>query len=274
METNNIDKKIKEKLQNRTFQPSASAWERLSSQLDEEPKQKKRGWFFYVGAAASILLLVSIGILMFSKDSKEIVPVNEIVIAPIDTIEIDEKIDKLINEIPSKKVLVKVDEIMDKQVVEKNVISVKEKFHPKKKRIVIAKNEVKKEESLRIAQVNKKEIHIDKKASIKSTSEIKKEALHPNPNRRIKINSDDLLYAVTHSSREVKSYYAKYNVNRDNVLNTIKIELKKSNLKVDPNTILAEVERTIDDDDFQNNFMKSLKKKVSNFATAIASRNN
>ncbi len=274
METNNIDKNIKEKFQNRTFQPSASAWERLSSQLDEEPKQKKRGWFFYIGAAASILLLVSIGIQLFSDDSKEIIPINEIVITPINTTKIDKKIDKLINEVPAEKALVIVAEIIEKQVVKKIIIKKKEKFHPKKKRIVIAKNELKKEESLRIAQVDGKEIQIDENGSAKRASEIKKEALQPNPNRRIKINSDDLLYAVTHSSKEVKNYYAKYNVNREDVLNTIKIELKKSNLKVDPNTILAEVERTIDDDDFQNNFMKSLKKKVSNFACAIASRNN
>lgn len=63
-------------------------------------------------------------------------------------------------------------------------------------------------------------------------------------------------------------------MNRDDLLNTIKLELKKSNLKVNPNSILAEVERTIDDDDFQNNFLKSLKSKVSYIASAIASRNN
>jgi hypothetical protein len=36
---------------------------------------------------------------------------------------------------------------------------------------------------------------------------------------------------------------------------------------------LAEVERTIDADVFQNNFMKSLKNKISDFAMVIASRN-
>ena len=84
---------------------------------------------------------------------------------------------------------------------------------------------------------------------------------------------DDLLYAVTHSPKEVKAYYAKYNVNRDDVLRTIKSELKKLNIKVNLNLILAEVERNIIEDDFQNNFMKSIKRKVSDFAIALASRN-
>lgn len=56
MKTNNIDQNIKKKFDNRTLEPSSSAWERLSVQLDEQPKQKKIGWFFYIGAAASILL--------------------------------------------------------------------------------------------------------------------------------------------------------------------------------------------------------------------------
>ena len=90
----------------------------------------------------------------------------------------------------------------------------------------------------------------------------------------ININSNDLLYAVTHTKEEVAQYYAKYNIDRDKVLKSIQQELDKTGLKVNPNTILAEVERTIDEDDFQNNFIKSIKKRVTNMATAIASRNN
>ena len=92
MKTNKLDQQIKKKFENRTFEPSASAWERLSIQLDEQPKQKKIGWFFYIGAAASILLLVTIGIQLLNKDSQEIIPKDEIVISPIDTIIIDKKI--------------------------------------------------------------------------------------------------------------------------------------------------------------------------------------
>ena len=46
MKTNKLDNNIREKFANRTLEPSVSAWERLSSQLDEQPQQKKRGWFF------------------------------------------------------------------------------------------------------------------------------------------------------------------------------------------------------------------------------------
>ena len=45
----------------------------------------------------------------------------------------------------------------------------------------------------------------------------------------------------------------------------IKNELKQSNIKLNPETILAEVEKNIDEDNFKNNFMQFLKKKISRY---------
>jgi Uri superfamily endonuclease len=267
MEINNIDKNIKEKFANRTFEPSASAWERLSSQLDQQPQKKKKGWFFYIGAAASILLLVSIGFQLFSDNTIEDKPMKEIiVVSPIDTNVIETKIDKFINEISPEKVLVKIDEVEEKEIKNniKNTafIETKKKSHIKKKSVLFANNEI---ETIKL--------NVDKNPSENNPSAIKKEALQLSQNSRIKINSDDLLYAVTHNKGDVKTYYSKYKINREDVLKTIRKTLKKSNIKVDSHLILAEVERTIDEDDFQNNFMKSLKRKVSDLALVIASRN-
>jgi hypothetical protein len=267
METNNIDKNIKEKFANRTFEPSTSAWERLSAQLDEQPKKKKEGWFLYIGAAASILLLVSIGFYFISDNTTEGKPMKEIIVVnPIDTTVIDEKMNSFMNETPIEKALVNVNEVGYKEtkstLKNTNVVVKGPKFYPKESRIIIAKNEE------QIIKVN-----LDNNLLERKSSEVKKEVLHQNPNSRIKINSIDLLYAVTHNKEDVKAYYARHSLDREDILRTIKRELKKSNIKVNPETILAEVERTIDEDDFQNNFMKSLKRKVSDFAIVIASRN-
>jgi len=266
METNKIDKNIKEKFANRTFKPSASAWERLSLKLDEQPKTKKFGLFFYTGIAASIILLVTISNQIFFNDSGIIIQKEEIVISPIDKKQFDMKIDDQINQISFPEVLVKNEVSELKQeiinlptIIDKNSIS---KFDKGSKKSLTT-NEI----------VGKKDDVISNE--IKKSKEIlNKRILKQDPNSSIKINADDLLYAVTHSSKEVKAYYAKYNLDREEVLKTIKNELKKSNLKVNPNTILAEVERSIDDDFFENNFMKGLKKRVSDIAVAIASRNN
>lgn len=268
MKTNNIDQNIKKKFDNRTFEPSTSAWERLSVQLNTQPKQKKIGWYFYIGLAASILLLVTIGYQFLSSDSNNFTPVQEVVKAPIDKTIIDTKIEEFINEIPVEEALVKeqVDDNRPKNINKTDLTETKIKSIAKTK--VKQSNENK---GLNIIDENQitnqeiKKLNVDDKVS-----QILKETINP----KIKVNAEDLLYAVTHTSQEVKRYYAKYSMNRDDLLNTIKLELKKSNLKVNPNSILAEVERTIDDDDFQNNFLKSLKSKVSYIASAIASRNN
>lgn len=272
METNKRGNHIKEKFANRTFKPSASAWERLSIKLDEQPKQKKRGLIFYIGAAASILLLISIGFQLFSEGLEEIILKNEVVTTPIDTSKIHKNIDQFINEIPLEKALVKVDEVKEKLIVNAEINTI----IPRKDELQNKKNKLenfKFKQKIVIAQVEKEKIEISESPSINIKLEINKNALEQTPNSSIKVNSDDLLYAVTHGPREVKAYYAKYNVSREDLLRTIKNELKKSNIKVNPNLILAEVERTIVEDDFQNNFMKSIKRKVSDFAIAFASRN-
>lgn len=265
METNNIDKNIKEKLSNRSFTPSASAWERLSVQLDEQPKQKKIGWLFYASIAATIMLLFTVSTNFFSDDSKEISPKEEIVILPTDRIVIDEKIDQLINEVPTSQTLVKNQEILVKKQIIHSPVIASNKKQPTKK------SKTKKQLTNNIAKTR---INEGVNTSKKMEEYVPKKAVLPKSNNSIKVNADDLLYAVTHTPKEVKAYYAKYNTNREDVLKTIKTELKKSNIKINPNTILAEVERNIDDEFFENTFMKSLKRRVSDIAFAIASRNN
>ena len=54
----NIDKHIKEKLEQRTIQPSLEAWDKLSNMLDEENKDSKnKGYYKYFVAASVVLLL-------------------------------------------------------------------------------------------------------------------------------------------------------------------------------------------------------------------------
>tara|TARA_R110002050_G_scaffold293646_1_gene450285 strand:- start:320 stop:1132 length:813 start_codon:yes stop_codon:yes gene_type:complete len=269
MKTNKLDNSIKEKFKNRTFEPSASAWERLSVKLDEEPKQKKIGWFFYIGAAASILLLVSISMYVFSDNSQEINFKNDVVIEQIDKDLIDKNIENIKTELPIQEVIVQKDGVevapeksIGNSITEKVIL--KENKNSTKITAVKANNN----ENVEIANNDNFATESLEKDNIKEPKILKRD-----PNSAIKINADDLLFAVTHTPKEVSAHYAKYNVNREDVLRTIKSEIKKSNFKIDPNTILVEVERTIDDDVFQNNFMNSLKRKVSDIASAIASRN-
>jgi negative regulator of sigma E activity len=267
MKTNKLDHSVQEKLANRTFKPSTSAWERLSVKLDDQPKENNSRWVFYMGAVASILLLVSIGIQLFSETSEEIVPKNKLVIEQMDKNLMDTIVDKVHIKNPIEEAIVHMDTLEKGQNVHENRISIQEKplINYGAEKIVLS------------FSVNEKNDSQDEEKA-KNIILIKDDSIHKEPSKqdphsRIKINSEDLLYAVTHSKEEVKAYYAKYNINRDQVLQSIQNQLNKTNLSIDANAILAEVERDIDEDDFQNNFMKSLKKRVSDIASAIASRN-
>ena len=90
----------------------------------------------------------------------------------------------------------------------------------------------------------------------------------------IKVNADDLLFSVTHNQKEVAAYYASNNIDREKLLKSIENELKKSDIKIDASSILAEVEGNINEDTFKNNFLQMIKKKVSDVASAVATRNN
>ena len=266
MKTNNIDKVVKQKLENRTFSPSESAWERLSMQLEEQPKKKKTNWVLYTGIAASILLLLTIAIQVFNTNEEVIIPENELVIDKADKEIINQKIDKLINEIPKEEAIVK-EEVNIKK--EKSSKTKNKKFDTNSKvaiNIPVTKKEL--ENIDEVKSITKTKDELLREASLARTENLKRSS-----NATIKINADDLLFAVSHTPKEVRAYYAKYNVDRKDALKTIDKELKKSNLTIDAETMLAEVERSIDEDDFQNNFLNTLKRRVTDLATVIASRN-
>lgn len=268
MKTNHIDKIIKEKLAERTFQPSDSAWERLSITLDDQPKKHKKPLYLVWGIAASILLCISFGIGFFLNDDMPKIPEQNVVTQPNDTNIIKNNIDEILKKTPQENVIVQQSEIKNDTDKIKNQTK---KIHQENRKkpiqnLAISDNIITKSE-LQNDSISKaitsKENNDSSEKSIKNSEKQSK----------IKVNSADLLYAVTHNPQEVKAYYAKYQIDRNEVLKFIKDELKTTNIKMEPSIILTEVERTIDEEDFQNNFMKLIKKKVVDIAQAIATRN-
>ena len=278
METNKIDTNIKQKFAQRELAPSASAWERLSKELDGQPKHKKRGWFLYTGYAATVLILISVGIYTFSRNAiaDEILE-NVLVKQEIDTVQILHKIDKVFNEVPLEKAIVKaviVKEKLETSILEKS--SVEQSIAE-----IEADKILKKEADTPVVTIESKEIRSvvmveEKKAifiPIKETI-INKTTTQPILKARIKVNAEELLYAVTNESKYPLTISFERNTNRAELLTTIKNELEKSNFQVDPKIILAEVELAIKEDFFQNNFLETIRKSITSFATAAVNRNN
>ncbi len=263
-----FDKIFKSKLENRSIDPSTSAWERLSEQLDQKDKRKSRKIFLYVGYAASIILLLSIYLMINKEDVNTTITPNEII---VDT-PVEKKIEEINVESNQPKEIEK--EIMVADKVEKQETPIKtpstKKKTKKSNRSIQDVENIKKE--VRVAYVET----VDEPKKIEASITKKQrpvKILQQDPTSRIKINSDALLFAVTHNSEEVKNYYAKYDVNREDVLKTVKRQLENASISIKPETILAEVERTIEEDDFQNNFLKFIKRRVSDITVALASRN-
>ena len=267
MQTNKIDKHIADKLKERELNPSSSAWERLNVQLDKKQHDKKKNRILYLGYAASIAMLISLGFLYQGGNNSEEFIEQIIVDTPLDTMKIKEIDFKDL--IPVEEAIVELKEIK----VEK-----KEIFKAVKKHSFQKRKESNKEV---IASVTKQDVIEDvikqKEAPIIKEEVFNSVAVNAKNKEgftsKIKINSDALLYAVTHSSEEVKEYYAKYKIKRKDIINTIQKELNRSNLKINPETILAEVELDIEESDFQENFMDQLKVKLSDVIVAIADRN-
>lgn len=260
MPIDKMDKEIIKKLKDREYTPSSSAWERLSTQLDEHKVRKSRRRF-QIASAASILLLLGLSTMYFFKSTDTPLPQEVIVNTEIDKT-IKEK-ELQIESIPEFKEELVAD---NEEIIEKNTVITKDKVLDKSFEL-----ETKLKFTEDIAQDFKNETQVTEVA--KEVNDTTKLLPKVKSNTRIKVNSEDLLYAVTHTEEEVKEYYAKHKVNREEVFETIKLELKKSNLSVDPNTILAEIERNIDDEEFKGNFMQKLKVKISDLAVAFAERN-
>lgn len=55
----NLEKNIREKLENREITPSKDAWKKLESQLGERKQNRSIGWYYYLAAGILIVLVLS-----------------------------------------------------------------------------------------------------------------------------------------------------------------------------------------------------------------------
>ncbi|SEB39452.1 hypothetical protein SAMN04489761_0418 [Tenacibaculum sp. MAR_2009_124] len=250
MKKDNIDRVIKEKFDSRKMTPSISAWDRLEAKLDDNDKKMKTRWKSYFSMVASFLILLGFGYSYFlsggaHKTTRAIelasIGVSKVItLSPNETIDVSQVILNKI-EVGSSKIK-KIDKVIAPEILKVDSITdLGTSF--------LASNDTKKDEVLR-----KTPVVSDKKS-------------------KIIVKGEDLLYAVTHSPEEVKNYYVANKINRESVIDSIKIELRKRNLKISPETILAQVEHEMFDDQFKVNFMQKVKVKISDIAMALTERN-
>ncbi|AJR04808.1 hypothetical protein [Siansivirga zeaxanthinifaciens] len=82
MESNNFENKIKETLENRSIQPSAQAWDKLSNRLDSAATKPNNKTFWWLGIAASIIGVLFVVSIFFKNENST----NKIVVTPVEDV--------------------------------------------------------------------------------------------------------------------------------------------------------------------------------------------
>ena len=96
MEPNKLENQIAEKLNSREIQPSAQAWDRLDAMLSISEEKKTSRPFGFLFIAASITVLLTVGLFFFTQNGSQIEPKNDVV-----TTEIKDTVQKPVNDIPT-----------------------------------------------------------------------------------------------------------------------------------------------------------------------------
>ena len=96
MELTKIEKQIREKLTSREIQPTAQAWDRLGAMLSVAEEKKVRRPFGFLFIAASIMVLLAVGLFFLTQNGAKTQPENDVV-----TTESTDTLQKPLNETPT-----------------------------------------------------------------------------------------------------------------------------------------------------------------------------
>ena len=254
-----FEEQLKDKLEKRSLPPSDDSWAKLSQRLDDEEKKSKNPWFWWMGIAAGLIIMLAIAVEVFgAKDIIDKAPqmVEE------DTIEnsIEQQVENeetQATELAVEDQQIETEKLNDKKEQKPETINYKSvtRQNPKTK-IYLANNE--EVERNIVEKIN--EVQIAQKSVIDDTV-INKEAI---TNAMEGFKSDNI--SVT--DREV-----------DSLLKLASKELFKDKLEketsttVDANSLLQNVEDEMGQS-FRTKVFEALKDSYETVKTAVAERNN
>ncbi len=287
MKSHDIDSIVKKAVEARTIAPSQSAWSRLSNELDQVEVSNRKPLYRYIGYAASLLLIASLVTVIYTNATDTVVYENDLVKTPV--LDANDLLQPSIeNVLPKESVIVKTASPIHEEYVASPNTETMTVFKVNKKVVqALAKTTYNhssrgKGQQQYVNETGKSSITIDSDALLMAVTKesrnkaypVKKSTPKEFTKNGIQINSDALLYAVSHPESDMQAYYAKYGVDRDDVLQHIQKELTKKKLAVDASVLLASVEKTIDEETFKNRFMQVVTGKITALAIAFSNRNN
>lgn len=256
MEPNKFEKHIKKQMQKREIRPSASAWKKISAQLDvsEEPKNKR---FVGYALAASFLGILIVSILFFQSNNDTLETDVQIVDSEkegLDNVQkeiqskVEDKTERSINEVQNATVVIT--ENSDQKGVASNKEMIKIQTDYPKPDIIVATEESDITAKKVVVLLADSEENINLKiAEIAAQAEL------------LEMNNDALTDA------EVDSLLRKA---QQEILAEKLFDPDKS---IDEMALLTEVENELDQS-FRDQLFESLKTGFIKVRTAVADRNN
>ena len=249
METDKFEKHIKTKLQEREIQPSANAWSKIASELNDDDA-KKKPVYLWKGIAASVVVLIGIAMFYFNGNTA---------VTKIPTEIVDIEKDRTLNEVSEKDVLpIGKEEVevvahsetetsIEKVVEEENILIKEQEPLVLKDEIEVAVNQVPTSTSVEKSVVTDDIINSKVAAVIAQVTVLEQNS------------------TVTDAEVDSLLKRAQDEILRDKIFNKDK--------SVDAMALLTEVEDELDQS-FRDQIFDSLKAGFIKVRTAVADRNN
>ena len=250
---------LKEKLEQRTLQPSKNAWEKLNSQIEANQEKKNNKTFWWFGIAASFIGVLIISSVFFNKKDDSIIEQN---VVNTEEIQKPKSIDKTIT--PNKIETLVVLEESQTEKTNNNIIDKSSGLKPQSQQKL--KEQITQTPKDVVAQVETEtpnNIHenIIKSESVLSYEDIKLQEVVAQVQELKKANnqvSDAEINALLDQAQKDITLYKLYN---------------ESTKKVDANALLQDVEADLDQS-FRERAFIAIKSGYNFVKTTVAERNN
>jgi hypothetical protein len=245
MELNKVETQIKEQLNAREIQPSEMAWDRLDAMLSvaEEKKTMRSPFltFRFIGIAASVLVLVSLGLFFFNQ--------REIATKPEDNVVVNENNNDKINR-------------NDNIKINDNSLNTNK-------------------QNQQVAEINNQQSTIKKQQSSKSFNQNnQKTTINPliNQEKEVQIQKQEAVAQkeLPEVASPKENVLSKTNpVNVDDLLASVEKTPKsnaKPKVKVNANSLLSQVDGELDQS-FRDKVLTKINKNYQEVKVALATRN-
>jgi hypothetical protein len=257
MGQNKLDNQIKEKLNSREIQPSSQAWDRLDAMLTVAEEKKTKRSFGWLYIAASVTILLTVGMYFFTQNGTEISTQNNVV----GTEAKKDAIQKEGNnpEVPIDNTIVKNQET---QVAVSNPNINQQSINTNQKQNSIINQKTNQNNQSNQNQNNQNQIIKDKEIVYQNSSDV---ALKDLPKT---VEPKEIVFAGSKNSTALTDEQLLASLD-----NSAKKSNKKASVKVDAKNLLSQVDGELEMT-FREKVIDKVSKKYKKIEVALANRNN